>query len=402
MSRILISLGVLASLTAMNATADTYKLSPDGTAVVRLVSSSPIAASTFDSSLLPAGYTSSTATGGSLAITTYEAGYKGGGGGGHIEALYTPATAPPAGSTLKWVQVGNDNDPAPGYPSPYLDSSAASRPFYGGSNATLPSGNLPFYDFSRRPPAHLSTINPINWSANLYPSVVDSNKNIKIYDGVSWGWNMKKAPVGNASAIFTNPTPAGATVTGVGTSNFSWGTGDPSSLSFAGAAFDTTPGTKFKIGTLTFHNGAINANTGADSVDFEAPIKFTNIPELNFTFKTKFTLVNTPNTPDPIASADQVTIGDFGYTFNVLEGATASVDIMMVLDTSLVGTPGKGSVNYSDPEPGPLDPSPIFTIGKLSLANPTGGGFVTQVPEPSTWLLLLSGMVAILCRKRFV
>ena len=394
-----VPVGIAGFLFAGSAAAATYALSADGTAVVRLVSSSFASASTFDSSLLPSGYTSSTATGGSLATTTYEAGYKTGSGGGHIEALFTPSSAPASGSTLKWIQVGNDNDPAPGYPSPYLDSSPASLPFYGGSNATNPNGTLPFYDFSRRPPSHLASINPIQWSANLYPSVVDSNKNIKVFDGISWGWTMKKAPVGTTSAIFTTPTPSSAVVSGVGTSTFAWGRGDPSSLTFAGTAFDTSPGTKFKIGTLTFHNGVIASGSGADSIDFKAPLHFTNIPELDFTFKTKFTLINTPNTDDPIASADQVSIGSFGYTFNVLEGITASVDVMATLNTFLQGTPGGISNNYSDFEPGPLDPSPTFVLGDISLANPTGGGFITQVPEPSSWFLLFLGLVIIWSRR---
>lgn len=403
MHKLLVPIGALVLFTAGHAAAATYALSPDGLSVVRIVSSSPVAASTFDSSLLPSGYTSSTAAGGSVAITTYEAGYTGGTGGGQIRALFTPAAAPGAGKTLKWVQVGTDNDPIPGYPSPYLDTKVPGGVFYNwaGSVNTLPSGQLPFYDFSKRDPAHLSTINPITWNANLYPTIVDASNNIEVHNGVSWGWTMKKAPVGTTSAIFTNPAPAGAIVTGVGTSSFSWGTGDPSSLSFAGTSFDTTPGTKFKIGTLTFHNGVISAKSGADSVDFQAPIHFTNISELDFTFKTKFTLVNTPNVVgDPVASADQVTIGDFGYTFNVFEGATATVDVMATLDTSLIGTPGRGSIDGSDDNSGPLDPSPIFKVGSISLANASGGGFITQVPEPATWLLFMIGISLTLFRKR--
>ena len=125
----------------------------------------------------------------------------------------------------------------------------------------------------------------------------------------------------------------------------------------------------------------------------------TNIPELDLSFNTTFTLTNTVNTSDPIASADQVTIGNFGYTFNVLEGATASVDLMATLDTSLVGTPGI-KVNGADFSTTPLDASPTFVIGSISFANPTGGGFVTTaVPEPSTWALLCVG-VALICYKR--
>jgi hypothetical protein len=156
------------------------------------------------------------------------------------------------------VQVGTDNDPLAGYPSPYLDTKSPGGVFYNwaGSTTPLPSGQLPFYDFSKRNPADLSTINPIIWNANLYPTVVDGN-NIEVHDGVSWGWTLKKAPVGTTSAIFDNPAPSSAVVSGVGTSQFAWGSGDPSSLSFSSMSFDTTPGTKFKIGTLTYHNGVI-------------------------------------------------------------------------------------------------------------------------------------------------
>ncbi len=391
---------------AGHAGAATYALSPDGLSVVRIVSSTALAATTFNTALLPAGYTTTTAAGGAVAISTYEAGYRGGNGGGHIEALFTPAAAPPAGSTLRWAQVITTNDPLGGKVSPYLDTHlpAGGGVFYdwAGSTTPLASGQLPFYDFSTRSPADLATINPITWNASLYPTVVNAANNIEVHAGVSWGWNMKKAPVGTASAIFTNPAPGTATVTGVGTSSFSWGTGDPSSLTFAGSAFDATPGTKFKIGTLTFHNGTIAANSGADSVDFEAPLHFTNIPELDFIFKTKFTLVNTPNIDgDPAASADQVVIGSFGYTFNVLEGVTASVDVMATLNTSLVGTPGHISADGSDFDSSPLDRSPTFVVGDISLANATGGGFITQVPEPANWLLLMAGITFIYFRKRF-
>lgn len=402
--------GALISLGAAHIDAATYALSPDGLSVVRIVSSSSVSASAFDSSLLPSGYTSSTATGGSVAVTTYEAGYKSGTGGGHIEAQFTPSSPPAAGQSLKWVQVGTDNDPIPGYPSPYLDTQSPGGVFYNwaGSTTTLPSGKLPFYDFSRRNPADLSTINPIVWNANLFPTVVDASNNIEVHNGVSWGWTMEKAPVGTTSATFTNPAPGSATVTGVGTSSFSWGSGEPSTLSFTGTSFDTTPGTKFKIGTLTFHNGVIVSGSDANSVDFNAPLHFTNIPELDFTFKTTFSLVNTLNIDgDPDASADQVSIGAFGYTFNVLEGRTASVDVMATLDTSLVGTPAFLQANGSDFDSGPLDPSPTFIIGSISLANPSDGGFITQatpVPEPSaTWwvVMLLSSMIFLKKRRQF-
>ena len=192
-----------------------------------------------------------------------------------------------------------------------------------------------------------------------------------------------------------------AVVSGVGTSSFSWGTGEPSSLSFASTTFDTTPRTKFKIGTLTFHNGTIDATSGADSVDFNAAINFTNIPELNFSLNTKLTLVNTPNVAGALqASADQVSLGSYGYTFNVLEGATASVDVMATLNTSLAGSPGGIGANGADYAPTSLTAGPTFTLGDISLANPTGGGFISQVPEPTTGLLMLAGLGALWNARR--
>ena len=401
-----LSLSLALGFSATAGAAD-YALSADGLAVVRLVPQAAVAASTFDTSLLPAGYTATTAAGGSLAVTKFDAGYRGGNGGGEIEALYKRGAALAAGQKLEWIQVGTDNVPLPGYPSPYLDSSAASKPFYmftaANRDPALPANQLNFYDYSTRAPASLVTTNPITWNANLYPVTVDGSKKVSVFDGVSWGWTMKKAPVGTTSALFTNPQPGSATVSGVGSNSFSWGIGDPSSLSFGGTAFDTTPGTKFKIGTLTFHNGIIAAGSGADSVDFEVPINFTNIAELNFSFKTKFTLINTLNIAgDPIASADSVSIGSFGYTFNVLEGATATVDVMATLTAPLAGIPGRVGGNGAQFDPTPFDASPTYSIQITGLQNASAGGFITQVPEPASLVMMLLGLgvIGLLVRRR--
>jgi len=403
MRRLLIPLGAAALFFSGNAAAADYALTPDGLGVVRLKPSAPIAATTFDSSLLPSGYTSSTAFfGGSVSVTDYRAGNRDGSGGSSIDVQFTPPATLGYWKNLNWVQVVTTNDPKNGEHSPFLDGDSDSLPFYNDKH-TNPPGPLYFHDFPRRPASHLSATNPIIWNANLYPVVYDRNDNsIQVYDGVTYGWEMKKAPVGTTSAIFTNPTPAGAAVGGVGTSTFVWGIGDPSLLSFTGTSFDTTPGERFKIGTLTFHNGVIAADSGANLVDFEVPIHFTNIPELDFTFKTTFTLINTPNTDDdPEASADIISIGSFGYSFHVLEGETASVDVMAILDVSLTGTPGGVSVIDAERESGPLDPGPHFVIKGLSFENPGSGGFITQVPEPSTWMLLVVGLAFISFVRRY-
>ena len=399
--------GLLAGLAlTSSAYADTYALSADGATVVRLVSQGTAAASTLDTSLLNAGWTSAAGTGGSMSVSSYTAGFKNGMGGAEIKALYDNASAPAAGSSLEWVQVITTNAALGSATSPYLDNALKpTKPFYSltaeNKNASLPASKLNFYDYSKRDPAMLATTNPINWDAKLYPVVWDGAKGLTVQDGVSWGWTMKKATIGTNNATFFNPGPASATVSGVGSNNFGWGIGDPSSLSFASVAFDTAPNTPFKLGTLSFHNGVIARNSGATSVDFKVSVQFDNVPEKNFDLSTTFTLINTPNTNDPIASADTVTLGSYGFSFNVLEQATATVDLMATITSSLSGTPS-GSANPTgadSPLTQPFDGVPQYRLQLVGLTNPSAGGFVTIVPEPAVWLLWLAGGLLLLVRR---
>jgi fibronectin-binding autotransporter adhesin len=221
----------------------------------------------------------------------------------------------------------------------------------------------------------LANLGSITWSSNLYPAIYNGATGVTVGNGVSWGWVIKNAMVGTDSATFTNPAPTGAITTGVGTATFTWGSGDPSSLSFSGASFDTSPGKTFRLGTLTFHNGTIPEGTGADSVTFNISTNLTNVPEKDFTFSTDFTLVNTTNTDDPIASADYVSIGDFSYTFNVLEGDTASVDIFGQLSTDLSITSTGSSSDLKDFD-GLFDADPDFVLTLVGLGTPGSGGFL--------------------------
>ena len=383
-----------------------YELSPDGSGVVRLVPSSMVSADSLNTSLLPSGWTTNTGTGGAISISSYNAGFRESTGGGEIEALFTNGTAPTEGQYLEWVQVLNTNLSLGGNTSPYLDNAAnTARPFYSltADNLTpgLPANQINFYDFSKRDPASLATTDPITWNADLYPVEADASNVLTVYDGVSWGWTMKKAPIGQVTGSFTDSSPSNAVTNGIGTPTFSWGSGDPSSLSFSGAAFNTNPDTVFNLGTLTFRNGVISGGSGADSVTFNALVNFDNIPEKNFTLPSVFTLINTSNTDDPVASADQVLIGDWGYTFNVLEGNTASVNVLAKLTTTLSGTAaGVESGAALSSERG-FNPSPDYILTVVGLSDPTSGGFVTAtpVPEPSTsYPVVGSGMILLLMR----
>jgi hypothetical protein len=365
---------------AAQAIADSYALSPDGSAVVRITPQTTLSASSFNTALLSGGYTATTGSSGSLSVTNYMAGFAGS-GGAQFEALYNNGGPFGAGQNFEYIQVITTNSPLGNSVSPYLDNAPnPSQPFY----SYQPANQLNFYDYSQRPTSFLKTTNPITWNASLYPVIVNANNAITLENGVGWGWTMKKATVGVSSAVFVNPSPSSAVVSGVGTNTFSTGSGESSSLSFAGAAFDTTPGTPFKLGTLTYHNGA-NVSA-ADTVDFKASVAFDNVPEKNLDLGTRFMITNTLNTSDPIASADFVTLGNFPYTFNVIEGDTASVDLMATLTTGLAGSPSGVSAD-SLVFSGPFDPSPNYTLQIVGLANPTPGGFLApSIPlPPAAW-----------------
>jgi hypothetical protein len=365
-----------------------YILSPDGAVVYRLTTQQTIPASTLDTALLPASYSVTLGSSGSPSVTTYNAGYDGG-GGGQITALYGLGAPLPTGDVLQWVQVVNTNDPANGATSPYLDNAAnPSQPFYSytseNRDPNLPANQLNFYDYSRRPPGDVSATNSVNWSANLYPALWNTSTNaLTVENGVSWGWTAMDAMVGTESATFQNPAPSTATVTGVGTSDFTWGTGDgvdggsPSELVFTGNNFSATPNQPFDLGTLTYYNGS-NTND-ATSVDFDISINLTNVPEKNFTLNTPITLINTPNTSDPVASADTVSLGNFGYAFHVDEGDTASVEVFATLSTNLTGTPSgvKEDSLYSSTDT--LGSNPTYALDIVGLENPSSGGFVTTL-----------------------
>jgi hypothetical protein len=177
---------------------------------------------------------------------------------------------------------------------------------------------------------------------------------------------------GSATGTFVNAV--GGVTSGTGTANFTWGTGlpDVSSLTFAGKSFTVTSPAgytlgsaaqqarpSFSIGTLTYHNGTIQGGTGADSVTLSAPISLTAPVAAGPTAITaSLGLINTPNSTDPIASADVVdlsasiapvkvttsgglpitvqpvgfgnaTTGGFTQVnrFSVLEGASATADM---------------------------------------------------------------------------
>ncbi len=175
--------------------------------------------------------------------------------------------------------------------------------------------------------------------------------------------------VGTSVGIFLDPTPScpPATCSGTGMNSFNWGEpssdlfGSQSNLTFVGNSFSPSAGEIFKLGTLTYHNGATISGTDVTGIELDIPLNFDNTSR-NFSYHTSLSINNTLNIGTPISTpegnADIVSFlgNTFPYTFHVLEGATASVDLMVKL------TPTEDQLQL------------------VGLANPTTGGSVSIVP----------------------
>ena len=179
---------------------------------------------------------------------------------------------------------------------------------------------------------------------------------------------------GTDTGVFVNPVPSsGVTVTGVGTSTFTYGTGSnslPNSLSYAAAnPISSTTETPFKLGTLTYFNGATLSNTTPDHIDLQIALNLTQPGVVNENFTFTLDLVSTPNTGTPDQQADYVyfpssyssstfTAGGETYTLKLLgfsnvvgdgflasssselhvrEQGTATADLMGVVTTNTSG-----------------------------------------------------------------
>ena len=176
--------------------------------------------------------------------------------------------------------------------------------------------------------------------------------------------------LGTSTGTWVDPNPSGAPIvtTGVGTSNFTWGDssglgqGD-NTLNFSGLGFASNTETAFKIGSITYHNGATEAGTTPNTVQLALKLDFTTPSLGNIVSDYAFNLVSTVNTSDPDASADYVdlptlfssttfNIGGINYTakligfenvvgdgflassaseFHVREGGTASADLFAIV-----------------------------------------------------------------------
>jgi hypothetical protein len=105
--------------------------------------------------------------------------------------------------------------------------------------------------------------------------------------------------------------------TGVGTDTFTWGTGlqsPPSSVRYKNTPFAADFEDSFKIGDLTYFNGTIDGNSGADKVSLSLEVNFTLPSGLNQSFIYGMDLINTPNTGSQNDNADYLVLSHFPST----------------------------------------------------------------------------------------
>ncbi len=110
---------------------------------------------------------------------------------------------------------------------------------------------------------------------------------------------------GTSSGVFTNPSydgPTGSSYdSGIGTNTYAWGDPQPdqSWLQFNGQAFSADYEQDFVVGNLSYYNGTIAHNTGANAIDLTVYMAFTTPTGVNEDFTYTLGLVNVPNNNNP-------------------------------------------------------------------------------------------------------
>ena len=203
--------------------------------------------------------------------------------------------------------------------------------------------------------------------------------------------SAKPAPVaGSSSGQWVSPNPSGGSIvtTGVGTPDFTWGDASAfelgnNSLSFSGASFASVTETPFMVGSIQYHNGTTALGSTPDFISLALDLNF-GAPSIGHVISTYvFGLNSTPNSDDPDASADFVSLPS---GFSTTSFAIGSV-IYNVKLTGFQNIHGDGFLASSASE---------FHVREGGIATADVYAVVTtqMIPEPQTYALMLAGLGA--------
>jgi len=201
--------------------------------------------------------------------------------------------------------------------------------------------------------------------------------------------------VGSASGVFSNPTPLATTFTGNGTNNFLYGdnTGQNSpqnQLTFTGTAFSSAFESPFIVGSLFYFNGTTGVGTNPTAVDLALTTNFST-PLLGNVLSTfGLSLIVTPNTSDPDASADFVVLpSTFSPTVFNISGTNYTVKLVGFGDVVGDGFLASSGTQLHVRE-GLSATADLFAVVTTDISGISGG-----VPEPSTWAMMLLGFAGV-------
>lgn len=217
--------------------------------------------------------------------------------------------------------------------------------------------------------------------------IADNN----LTNGYQSGMDLQDAPA------TLNPTgPAGSAAFQWGQASTNAAYAHSSALWFEPlAATNVAAGEYFNIGYLYYRNGTIKNSTGASAVDLSLSLTFSNpsgIAPLNVVFTND--LINSPNTSDPVASADVVSLRDLAapLDFTDASGHRYYLELTFRVDQNTMdgtlSTPDEFRVFEGGQ--GRADLLGRFTTAPGAMA----------VPEPSTALLGVLGLLLLARRKR--
>ena len=189
---------------------------------------------------------------------------------------------------------------------------------------------------------------------------------------------------------------------GPGSAAFQWGVAATNSSYAHSSALwfepvtctNISPNQYFNVGNLYYRNGTIKTNTGASSIDIALNLSFSNPSDMsavNATFTSD--LINSPNTNDPIASADIVSLRNWASPIDYIDsnGNRYYLELTFKVDQNTID--------------GTLSSPDEFRVfeggqGRAELLGRFTTTPTNQIPEPSTALLGFIGSLALLRRKR--